>query len=209
MIMSLLRPLLYCFLYASKHSLRSLHLLLRLLLSGKLYAILSLIMCSFTSAIAHAYTPSLSFDHKYYKSFQSTSYAYSSLFRSGRDNFHWLDISYGGGEYSLDNEIGRVNTYGSSYRFAHRQRWHRFFKPAIFVGAGVYHRTFTDRQQIAQNIIQGDLDNRVSNDLVLLAGGGYLWEIKSFLIGFSISYGYDFGYAGGFYSPAIFFSYKL
>ena len=183
--------------------------LLRSLLSVKPFAILGLIMCSFTPAIVHAYAPSLSFEHKYYKRFQDTSYAYSSLFRSGRDNFHWLDISYGSGEYSLDNEIGRVDTYGSSYRFAHRQRWHRFFKPAIFAGAGVYRRTFTDREYVVQNIIQGDLDNRVSNDLVLMAGGGYLWEVKSFLIGFSISYGYDFGYASGFYSPAIFFSYKL
>ena len=201
--MSLLRPLLYCLLYAYKHS------LVRSLLSGKLYAVLGLIMCSFTPTIVHAYVPSLSFEQKYYKKFHDTSYAYSSLFRSGRDNFHWLDISYGNGEYLLDNEIGRVDTYGSSYRFANRQRWHRFFKPVVFVGAGVYRRTFTDRQQVAQNILQGDLDNRVSNDLALLVGGGYLWEIKSFLIGFSISYGYDFGYAGGFYSPAIFFSYKL
>lgn len=175
-------------------------------------AIRLILACSLLLLSSNAFCYSLSFmvEQRVYPNFTEHAYSYSSLFRQGRDNFHWLDLSYASNDYVIKNEIGHADTIGSSYRFVQRQRWGRNFKPAVFVGAGLYRRNLTDRRMInANNFILGELpsDNRVGFNLNL--GGGYLWEIKNFLLGFSLSVGYDFAYADRFYKTDLFFAYEL
>ncbi|MBE8182072.1 MAG: hypothetical protein HAW61_00945, partial [Candidatus Portiera sp.] len=92
---------------------------------------------------ANAYAPSGTLEYRFHNGFSEPIYAYSSLFRTGRDNFHWLDFAYSETNYQLDDEVGRAMGYSSIYKFAQRQRWHRFFKPAIFVGVGLHRRELT------------------------------------------------------------------
>ena len=169
-----------------------------------------LAMASLLATEAQAYSISFLLEKRSFISFEENSYSYSSMFRQGRDNFHWIDLSYSNYDYVLKDEQGRAQSIGSFYRFANRRRWARYFKPAVFTGIGFSHRNLSKRQSIStDNIIIGDLDEATKNEFTATVGVGYLWEIKRSLVGISFSYGYDFGYERAFYAPAFIFSFDL
>ena len=155
---------------------------------------------------------SLSFmaEQKVFPRFDEYLYTYSLLFRQGRDNFHWLDLSYGDNSYLLRTEIGRSNILASSYRFSQRQRWARYFKPSIFVGTGLYKRNLSQRRMIIENnTLAGRIGDKQFLGYNFYTGVGYVWEIRALLLGISLSYGYDFSYQQRFYGRSIFFSYDI
>lgn len=174
-----------------------------------IYLCLCLPSFLFLPSVASAYSPSFALEQKSYSGFTENGYAYSSLFRSGRDGFHWLDLGYTQAQYLTDDEIGNSASYTSVYRFVHRQRWHRFFKPAIVAGAGLSRRNLTNRYAVRDNLLRGRLSDRTRTEALLSFGAGYLWEVRQVVVGVSMSYGYDFGYGEDFVVPAFFFSYQL
>ena len=167
-------------------------------------------MASLLATEVHAYSISFALEKRSFISFEENVYSYSSMLRQGRDNFHWIDLSYTNSDYILKDEQGRAESVGSFYRFANRRRWARYFKPAVFTGIGFSHRELSKRQRVsADNIVTGDLNDATENEFATTLGMGYLWEIKNSLVGISFAYGYDFGYERTFYAPALIFSFGL
>ena len=169
-----------------------------------------LITASLLTTEVQAYSISFAFEKRSFISFEENVYSYSSMFRQGRDNFHWIDLSYTNSDYALKDEQGRAESIGSFYRFANRRRWARYFKPAVFAGIGFSHRNLSERERVsADNIVIGDLNDATKSEFATTLGIGYLWEIKRSLVGISFAYGYDFGYKRTFYVPALIFSFDL
>lgn len=159
---------------------------------------------------ANAYGLAVAIEQRNYRGFYQNLFSYSSMFRQGRDYFHWVDLSYSSYDYLLQFEKGNSDSVGTSYRFAHRQRWGRYFKPLILVGAGLSFNKLSDRVAISEdNVLAGALPNKNATEFNLLLGTGYLWEIKGALISMSLNYGYDFGHREPFYSPSLIFSFDL
>lgn len=159
---------------------------------------------------AQAYGVSFILTQPNYAKFGYNGYAYSSLFPQGRDNFHWLDLTYADYDYVLSNERGQAQEIGTLYRFSHRLRWSRHFKPHIFTGFGAIQLTRTGRIRVNDNnVLITELPKEQIVHYRIFGGVGYLWGIKNMLLGVTVDYGYDHGYAQSFLAPSVLFSFVL
>ncbi len=127
-----------------------------------------------------AYGVSVILEQKEAKGFSSLGYGYSSLFRQGRDNFHWLDLTFAEYDYHIKDEVGSAEEIGSVYRFARRLRWARYFKPLVITEVGIVRLELNARRQVSSaNEFVGSLPARSTTDYRAALGAGYLWETGS------------------------------
>ena len=174
------------------------------------YCCLALLLWGLGSSQAHAYGISLVLGKPAYHHFDQTYYAYSSLFKQGRDRFHWLDFAYSDYSYVLPHERGHADSLGTLYRFSYRLRWARHFKPFLSLGAGALQVKKTERLRIGgDHNLLGHLDATEDMHYLIFGGGGYLWENRNMIIGFSIDYGHDNGHKQNFWTPVFLLSFLL
>lgn len=132
---------------------------------------------------AYAYGIAFALEQKRFTDFNYVAYGYASLFRQDRDGFHWLDLTFANYDYFLAEEAGRGEAIGSAYRYTHRLRWARYFKPMIITDIGITQLNRNQRQRVdAANQYAGRLGARQDIEYTLGFGLGYLWEIRSFLV---------------------------
>ena len=174
------------------------------------YYCYAFILWGFSFSDAYAYGVSIAFGKPTYSHFDQGYYAYSSLFEQGRDNFHWLDFTYSNYNYVLPYERGQAHSLGTIYRFSHRLRWTRYLKPFLFTGVGALQVTKTERIKVgSDHSLLGHLNSVDDIHYLIFLGGGYLWQNKDMVIGFSLDYGYENGYEKNFWAPTFFLSFLL
>ena len=158
----------------------------------------------------HAYGVSVVLEQKRFADFSYVSYGYSSLFRQGRDGFHWFDLNFANYDYFTAQEAGKGAAIGSAYRYTHRLRWARHFKPIVIAEAGITQLRRNQRQRIdAANQYAGRLVDRQDIEYTLGVGTGYLWEIRGFLLMSGLKFAYSNTYAQSHLAPFFIFSFNF